>query len=170
MPFKDVEARRAYNKLYGQQNKDKLRVYKREWLKRRKAEDPEFKARTAAREKQWLAENPERRRATQMRNDARHKDRNVRSRRNAKLKGTHGITCSDFDRLLVDQKGGCAICAAPTAGVRNRTHLFVDHDHRTGRVRGLLCNDCNLGLARFKDRPELLRQGASYLETVYEPI
>ena len=50
-----------------------------------------------------------------------------------------GFTEADYERLLLEQDGGCAICGAAPKTRR----LHVDHDHRTGRVRGLLCHSCN---------------------------
>jgi hypothetical protein len=57
----------------------------------------------------------------------------------------------------------CNIC--DTRDSRGRWGgLHIDHDHATGVVRGVLCNDCNLGLGRFRDEPALLRKAADYLE------
>lgn len=53
----------------------------------------------------------------------------------------------------------CIIC-----GESQKLQLAIDHDHRTGRVRGALCSRCNLGLGHFRDSPELLRLAALYLE------
>lgn len=53
----------------------------------------------------------------------------------------------------------CIIC-----GETQKLQLAVDHDHKTGRVRGALCTRCNLGLGHFRDKPELLRLAALYLE------
>jgi hypothetical protein len=62
------------------------------------------------------------------------------------------VTQETYDRILAAQDGGCAICGALPA-VRD---LAVDHDHKTGAVRGLLCMSCNTGLGHFHDDPELL--------------
>lgn len=53
----------------------------------------------------------------------------------------------------------CIIC-----GESQKLQLAIDHDHKTGKVRGALCNRCNLGLGHFRDKPELLRLAALYLE------
>jgi hypothetical protein len=64
------------------------------------------------------------------------------------------------------QNNLCAICGNPQhqfhKGTRKR--LYVDHDHKTNKVRGLLCNNCNAGVGRFKDEPDRLRSAADYLE------
>jgi len=73
------------------------------------------------------------------------------------LKRYYGITVDDYHRMLAEQGGGCAICGSrnPTNGSRlykriRRTVFDVDHDHKTGMVRGLLCTVCNrlVGLAK----------------------
>ena len=74
----------------------------------------------------------------------------------------HRLTIAQYDQMLQAQGGVCAICHQPEMVERNR-HLAVDHDHRTGRIRGLLCLRCNRGLGLFLDLPERLRAAASYL-------
>lgn len=69
--------------------------------------------------------------------------------------------------LLERQEGRCAICGRPPgAGAKPGTgkRLCVDHCHETKKVRGLLCDSCNLGLGKFQDSPDLLRKAALYLE------
>jgi hypothetical protein len=72
-----------------------------------------------------------------------------------------------FQALLQAQGGKCAICGA-THGHRScrgrLCRLAVDHDHRTGKVRGLLCNSCNRGLGRFQDSVENLEAAVRYLK------
>lgn len=64
----------------------------------------------------------------------------------------YGLTPEDYEAMLAAQNGGCAICGGPNTrrqrGVVDRMH--IDHDHSTGRVRGLLCNNCNLVLGRVE--------------------
>ncbi len=76
-----------------------------------------------------------------------------------------GITLATFENLLQAQGGGCAICGEKLGILRNgkRLRLAVDHCHRTGVVRGVLCNPCNLGIGCFKDTPELLEHAIKYL-------
>jgi hypothetical protein len=79
------------------------------------------------------------------------------------LKGTYGMTLEEYTDLLARQGLGCAICGAPENA--DGRSLHVDHDHKTGRVRGILCADCNFGLGKFKDDPELLQAAIDYLAT-----
>lgn len=67
------------------------------------------------------------------------------------------MTAEDVDALVEAQGGLCAVC-----GLRPPAH--VDHDHRTGSVRGVLCSGCNQGLGNFRDSAEALRRAADYLE------
>lgn len=77
----------------------------------------------------------------------------------------YGITPAQYDAMLDAQDGVCAICGRPPKGGRTSSaSLHVDHDHKTGIVRGLLCNACNLGVGKFMDSPALLRIAAVYLE------
>lgn len=81
------------------------------------------------------------------------KPRNVRR----KL-AEYGLTPDQFERMLTAQGEACAICEDSCA-----ERLCVDHDHATGRVRGLLCKPCNAGLGRFRDSAELLTRAARYI-------
>ena len=69
-----------------------------------------------------------------------------------------GIHVDDVEKWIKDQGNRCAICG------RNDQRLNVDHDHSSGRRRGMLCNTCNGGLGFFKDNPDFLRKAAIYLE------
>ena len=82
------------------------------------------------------------------------------------LKKRYGITADQYDQMIIDQNNGCAICGSTEMGGRGEgTRLAVDHNHETGKVRGLLCTSCNNGLGRFKDDPELLVKAATYLKS-----
>jgi hypothetical protein len=72
---------------------------------------------------------------------------------------TYGLQRGEYDRLFKAQGGACAICRQT-----RKQRLSVDHDHKTGLVRGLLCRMCNGRLlTAAKDQPEILRSGADYL-------
>lgn len=86
--------------------------------------------------------------------------------RSSTLKQRYGITAQDYNRMLASQNGVCAVCGNPeTRKKRGGTiRLAVDHCHKTGKVRGLLCSRCNLSIGRFEDDPELLEKAAAYLK------
>ncbi|MCP4598529.1 endonuclease VII domain-containing protein [Neptuniibacter sp.] len=73
-----------------------------------------------------------------------------------------GITEQKYNAMFKKHKGRCYICGKHQSKMKKRLH--VDHDHKTGKVRGLLCVICNLGLGCFKDNPARLRSAAEYLE------
>jgi hypothetical protein len=82
-------------------------------------------------------------------------------RRDFGLKKKFGISSEDFDRMLEEQNGLCGICGTSDPGGRwNR--FPVDHCHKTGKVRGLLCNNCNRGLGLL-DTEEKLRGAIAWL-------
>jgi hypothetical protein len=76
--------------------------------------------------------------------------------RNYHLRHRYGIGLKDVEELLAEQGGICAICGAPDPE-------HVDHDHRDGYVRGLLCFNCNGGLGQFRDSIEYLGKAITYL-------
>lgn len=92
---------------------------------------------------------------------------NAASRRRARLKYRYKLTDEEVDFLIKQQGGLCAVCGQPPSDSNTRAHwngkLCVDHDHDTGAVRGMLCNDCNLAVGYGKT-PEVLRAAADYLE------
>lgn len=93
---------------------------------------------------------------------AEHPSEWERSRRKSLLKKKYGLTLEDYDDILEEQGNVCAICGDPPDDPRGfRAH--IDHDHKTGRVRGILCTRCNHGLGNFKDSPEILRAAVKYL-------
>ena len=76
--------------------------------------------------------------------------------------GIYGMNIDIYESMLKDQNGGCAICNATE--LDNRRRLCVDHNHDTGQIRALLCDNCNTGLGRFKDDISMLRTALEYLE------
>ena len=85
------------------------------------------------------------------------------SQRDNYLRRTYGITEDDYERLLAAHDGGCWICGKePKKGGRR---LHVEHDHKTGRVRGLACWSCNKSLRYLRDSATIARAAADYLES-----
>ena len=81
------------------------------------------------------------------------------------LRRRFGISLEEYETLLTQQNGVCAICGKPeTYTYRGKIkNLSVDHEHRTGQIRGLLCYKCNLGIGQFEDSVELLDRAKAYL-------
>jgi hypothetical protein len=98
-----------------------------------------------------LSHSPERQRVSRKANAERFKGYT--------LKRDYGIAYEQYQELLKQQDGRCAICNETPTDKK----LAVDHSHATGVVRGLLCSACNVGLGHFKDSIELLSKAVEYL-------
>jgi len=86
-----------------------------------------------------------------------------------KLKRLYGITVEQYDNILSEQKGRCAICGSESSQSRSyklvgRAKFSVDHCHTTGKVRGLLCTKCNRALGLMNDSIESVLRMAEYLK------
>ena len=79
--------------------------------------------------------------------------------RNERLLRVYGISAAEYDVIFTNQRGQCKICGEKAKTKR----LSIDHDHDTGRIRGLLCNNCNAAVGFLKDDPKLARNIIKYL-------
>lgn len=79
------------------------------------------------------------------------------------IERTYRITLKEYERFYIAQNGMCAICHHPEI-VKGRLFLAVDHDHKNGKVRGLLCSSCNMALGSFADSSERLYSAIRYLK------
>jgi hypothetical protein len=131
----------------------KRKEYLRDWQRRMRAkQDPDKKAANAAYDRAYkrkkYAENPEFRKKSVLRNKVR----------------LYGMTEEQFGEVLDGQKGLCALCHEPLFGSKGRSPV-IDHDHATGKVRGILHNNCNIAIGMLQDDAKKLRLGAEYLES-----
>lgn len=76
----------------------------------------------------------------------------------------YGVTPEMYDEKLKAQGGVCAICYQPPHGNAGRPSLCVDHDHEHGRLRDLLCQQCNRLLGQANDNPDVLLEAVAYLK------
>lgn len=112
----------------------------------------------------WVRENPDKVRASQRRNYAQNREAILEQRRSdyadkrTYLTDRYGLTGTDYDRMLEQQSGECAICHT----VPSET-LHVDHDHESGEVRGLLCRKCNLAIGLLGDSSDVALSASAYL-------
>jgi Recombination endonuclease VII len=104
-------------------------------------EKPGARAKAAEVARQWRKDNPERARLHH-------------------LRVTYGVMPETYAAMLAAQNGRCAICDRPPNG---RGGLHVDHDHKTGEIRGLLCHSCNVSIGHFQDDPTLIAKVVEYL-------
>jgi len=89
-----------------------------------------------------------------------HRDRLPAYNRKSKIKRSYGLTTRDFEALLESQGGVCAICGGQDWGFRGP---HIDHDHKTDKIRGVLCHRCNTGLGLLRDSEDILMKAISYL-------
>ncbi len=86
-------------------------------------------------------------------------------RRVAKLRKAYGVTPEWFDAKLEEQGGGCAFCGKKLESENNRFRsLCVDHDHKTGKARGILCRRCNATFERVDTVPGWIEKAMAYLK------
>ncbi len=108
--------------------------------RKRYAEDPEYRESVLARSRRYRATHKE---------DLSEYERQRR----------YGLSGADYEAMLARQGGVCAICRR-----RSKRRLEIDHCHKTGKVRGLLCTNCNTALGRCHDDPDIMRAAIAYLE------
>lgn len=89
----------------------------------------------------------------------------TRRKQNKRLTTTFGMSITEYETLVMSQDGRCAVCKDST-----ERKLFVDHDHTTGTVRGLLCTRCNTGLGMMRDNPHILYMAIVYLMKYREGV
>jgi Recombination endonuclease VII len=141
-------------KAYALRNREKLRVYKRQWA----CENRKFL-------KSWHAgyyrKNLEKIRTRSKLWRKKNKLRALESMKNRQLKILYGVDRKWLKDAIKAQRGRCAICNSKKPGGFGT--WSVDHDHKTGNIRGLLCSRCNIGLGFFEDSSVILRAAEKYL-------
>lgn len=130
------------------------------WLKEN---NPEYRRRQIENSQKWYAQDPARREKLKVFNHERWEQRKAdpehrRNRRDARLRKEYGITIDEYELLLEKQDGGCAICGRKPG----RIPLHVDHNHKTGLVRGILCHQCNWYLGTIDAQPEIIDRIIKY--------
>lgn len=143
--------------------KEELKKYNNEWYKNLSKEQIEKRKNSTRKwHKKFSSKNPE---IIKKRNKKQYKS-NIEKRNDYRLKYTYGITLKEYDSLYIKQGGVCDICKQPES-TRTESGLLkklsVDHDHDTGKNRGLLCGNCNIGLGKFKDSVLFLESAKQYL-------
>jgi hypothetical protein len=95
-----------------------------------------------------------------------HTESGKRSSANTKLKRRFGVTIEEYEKLLESVGGKCEICGAINSD--NGHRLGIDHDHETGKIRGILCKACNVGIARLQDDPYIMQKAIEYTLRSYD--
>lgn len=120
------------------------KAYHREWKRHKATTDPVYREKRKAYMKRYYAST----------GGAKH--------RAYSLKRHYGITPEQVEDLKIRQGRRCAICGTDERDLTRGLH--VDHNHVTGRVRGLLCQNCNAALGLFRDSPQRLESALAYLQ------
>ncbi len=153
----DIEEKRRKNRIHIQQwrkeNPEKQKILRRRTYLNNKEKDN-------ARSKMWAKNNTEkcRKMADRWRKENPEKVEIIHHKRRLQK---YGIDDLIFNELLNQQNGKCAICKKD---LPNKKSLHIDHDHKSNKVRGLLCSSCNLGLGLMNDSVELLSSAITYLK------
>lgn len=114
----------------------------------------------------WIRDGKRRKQCKKCMYAISHKRYDYTKERARKLKNKFNLNPEQYNTILQEQKGICAICTNPPESQkreRNRGVLMVDHNHSTGINRGLLCRRCNGGIGLFKDNISLLIKAINYL-------
>lgn len=126
--------------------KERSEFYK--WKSRQDGLTAYCKKCTSKKSKGWREQNPD-------------KLPTLEEKRIYSRKINFGISREDYKQMLVDQNNSCAICKKEIGW-----EAAVDHCHTTGKIRGLLCRKCNLGLGAFKDNIETIRKAIKYVKNM----
>jgi hypothetical protein len=98
--------------------------------------------------RQWRKDNPE------------NTERHLARMRERTKERRYGITQEQFDQMLVDQNNKCKICGG---NFKSSKDIHIDHCHNTNKIRGLLCNNCNMALGQFMDNTDIMDNAIKYL-------
>jgi hypothetical protein len=120
----------------------------------------EYKIRQQENRNKWALKNPDKVRELKRKHN---KGIKPSVRREQALKHKFNITQDDYEKMLQSQDGLCRICHKESNN-KVQKHFHVDHNHETGKIRGLLCNKCNMGLGMFNDNKDLIKKAMDYLE------
>jgi hypothetical protein len=142
----------AASRAWKARNKEMVKEYSLLWRQANKEYAKQAK-------KEWDAENKDRRKEY----DKNFKTKNPDYFKNKHLESTYGIPIEEYDRMLHNQRGRCAVCGKH-AEETHRKRLFVDHSHATGKIRALLCQQCNTALGMVKEDTDILFALVAYLE------
>ena len=134
------------SRSWGNKDKEYVKKYNQEWYRNNKAK-------RLKQVQEWRKNNPEKFKAMPSRSPEHIKKQQLKKR--------HGITLEQFNQMLVAQDGKCAICHM---GFKDNKDTCVDHNHKTGQIRQLLCFNCNVGIGKFDDSVRLLQNAVDYLE------
>lgn len=149
-----ISCKTKYDKEYNLKNAEKIRARVSEYnllhKEDKKNYDRDYRITNQPKVKNW-------------RNLRKASGKSYIDARKSFIKRKYKISLEDYDAILVSQDNKCKICGNTKSNHRNEI-LYIDHCHTTGKIRGLLCHHCNVGLGGFKDNIESLSKAIKYLE------
>jgi hypothetical protein len=143
----DKEAKKLYDRRYYLLNKEKRKAQQKEWAQNNPSS-------INASSNKWRKSNPQKNKQR----EKKWREANGHKIYSASIKRKYGLSCQEYNLMSNKQDGLCLICLNGPKGM-----LCVDHDHKTGKVRGLLCRSCNLMLGYAKDDAFRLSRAVDYL-------
>lgn len=165
--------RTTWRHEWNDKNPDKIRAqYDRDNAARRarrQTETPEEKearlAKQREKHKRWRDANPDKMKANRNADRAKNRDRIRKTVRAYSIRTTYGITIEEYDRLREEQNHRCKICGTDRAARMHTDYSWrVDHCHTTGKVRGLLCHNCNIAMGLLHENTETLNAMIKYID------
>ncbi len=154
LPFekfhKKSQNKNGYSHICRRCTSDKWKEYRKQ--------DPNFAEKHKLRGSRWYSENRE----DKLKKNKEWRESHKSEYREINLKSRFGINNLQYDNILESQNNSCAICKKHKDEFSY--HLVVDHCHATGKIRGLLCKKCNLGIGHLDDNIDILKSSISYLE------
>jgi hypothetical protein len=170
------EEKKEYLRQWRSKNKEKIKAQKKEHYDNHREEEQKKsleyyyanKENVKEKHKEYVIANKEKlkekRKEYYVENKEKIKeyhDTHKEERKKSSLKREYNITLEEYNQRLKKQKGSCAICHEK---FKSDTHTQVDHDHKTGKVRGLLCRKCNSILGYSNDEIQILLNAINYLK------
>ena len=141
---KNREILREKNKIYRKEKPETVKESNKKWRENNRDKRDTHQRR-------YLERNPEARKET------------IRKSKYTHIKRVYGLSKEQFYEMMKNQNDCCAICFARKEEQHYKT-LSIDHCHKTGKVRGLLCSNCNTALGLFKDNKDSIQRAIQYLE------
>lgn len=137
-----------------------------EYHKDRKAADGySYRCKSCAKEasKKWKLENPERYKESMKACWEKNRAAYYNTHNDRQLMVKYKLTREEYNKMLAETNGSCPICSREF-GIEPYTKPVVDHCHRGGHTRGIICRQCNIGLGAFRDDTESMKKAIQYLE------
>lgn len=154
------EQKKEYDKEYRQKNKERLKKYQKEYNQKNKKHKKEYNKEYWQKNREQLKEYNQNNKEHKKEYNKKWRQDNKDSNKEYRYKKRYNLTLEEIDQMLIAQDHKCCICGK----ILMETNRHIDHNCRTGKVRGILCPKCNLGLGHFDDNPEFLRKATLYIE------